>query len=61
MNNATDFYVGMDVSEATRKAVAAGFQVSVDVDGMQQLNCEYRAGRITFRVVNDKVLSAQIG
>lgn len=54
-------YDGMKLAEARRTAVQAGFEVAVELVGIQSLNSEYRQGRITFRVQNDVVLSATIG
>ena len=51
----------MTLTEARNQAVAAGFQVEVEYEGMQKLNCEYRAGRITFKVLNDRIVDARIG
>jgi hypothetical protein len=61
MDTLTAFYHGMTVEAASNRAKAAGFQVCVELDGMQQLNCEYRAGRITFKVQNGLVIDARIG
>lgn len=54
-------YNGMQIEEATQKAQQAGFEVEVENEGMQRLNCEYRRGRITFKVRNGHVVSAEIG
>jgi hypothetical protein len=54
-------YNGMAVEEARAKAQAAGFEVKVQLPGMQTLNCEYRQGRLTFKVENGVVVGAEIG
>jgi len=55
-------YVGMTLSEAKAAAQQAGFEVAVEVvNGPQILECEYRAGRVNFRVENGKVVSAHVG
>ena len=59
--NSLTYYNGMTLTEAKNQAVAAGFQVEVEYEGLQKLNCEYRPGRITFRVVDDCVVNARIG
>jgi len=51
----------MAVEEARAKAQAAGFEVKVELPGMQTLNCEYRQGRLTFKVENGVVVGAEIG
>jgi hypothetical protein len=65
MESLTSFYEGKTLAEARNLATAAGFQVCVEIEGMQQLNCEYRAGRITFTVQNvgteDRVVGVRIG
>jgi len=55
-------YVGMTVEAAGNLAKIAGFEVAVELgSGQQVLNCEYRQGRITFRVTDGIVTSAYRG
>jgi len=55
-------YKNMTVAEATNDARLAGFEVAIEVaGGPQTLNCEYRQGRINFRVENNVVVHAHIG
>jgi hypothetical protein len=54
-------FVGKTLEEAKQIAYGANMQVVVETDGLQQLNCEYRSGRINLKVVNGIVTSARIG
>ena len=52
----------MTVEAATTLAKQIGYEVKVETPGgPQMLNCEYRAGRITFHVENGMVDSARMG
>ena len=58
----TENYIGMTVEAAQSAAKLAGYEVAVELSsGPQSLNCEYRQGRITFRVNNGIVTSSYIG
>lgn len=57
----TTQYIGMKLQEATEKAKQAGFKVEVEVVGPQYLDCQYRQDRITFKVENGVVISANVG
>jgi hypothetical protein len=54
-------YIGMSVQEATVKAQQAGFKVEIEVVGPQFLDCQYRQDRITFKVENGIVTTANVG
>jgi isopentenyl diphosphate isomerase/L-lactate dehydrogenase-like FMN-dependent dehydrogenase len=56
-------YIGKTIEEATKLATQAGFEVVVQtVNSPQQLDNEYRQGRIMFKVdENSIVRNAQIG
>lgn len=57
----TQQYVGMNVNDATTAAIQSGFQVKIELDGPQALNNDFRPGRITLKVRNNIVTSANVG
>jgi len=54
-------FVGMTIEEATAFAKNGGLSVRIQNVGLQPLNNDYDQGRINFKVVNGRVVSASIG
>lgn len=54
-------WIGMNIELAKQQATGAGFLVIVDTGIMQKLNCDYHAGRITFKVKDQLVVSMVVG
>jgi phosphosulfolactate synthase (CoM biosynthesis protein A) len=54
-------FVGMTVEAATQAARQGGFEVVVSSTGLQQLNNEYKQGRVNLKVQDGIVIAATIG
>ena len=54
-------FVGMKLETAKAAALQAGLEVAVVSPGPQSLFCDFRQGRVTFKVQNGTVIHADLG